>query len=58
MCVDSLLFTVVVRHVARNEEARAVKLARPHQIVEVLLEFVGVRPGEVELDLQCNNYLL
>ena len=56
--MDSLLFTVVVRYVARNEEARAVKLARPHQIVEVLLEFVGVRPGEVELDLQCNNYLL
>ena len=47
----SLGLPVGVGHEAGDEHAGAVELARPQQLVEVLLQLVGVRPAEVQLDL-------
>ena len=47
----SLCLPVGVGHEAGDEHAGAVELARPQQLVEVLLQLVGVRPAEVQLDL-------
>ena len=51
--LHSLCLPVGVGHEAGDEDAGPVQLARPQQTVEVLLQLVGVRAREVELDLQA-----
>ena len=50
--LHSLCLPVGVGHEAGDEDAGPVQLARPQQPVEVLLQLVGVRAAEVQLDLQ------